>query len=155
MDDNHSTMARELALVASRFQEQRTGRTPKSVAVVLLDDTLVVTFHDALTPAEIALAKSPAGAAQVQEFHRQLFASSNDGLRKEIARITGRSVREAASEIELSSGTVVHAFTSGEMVQLFLLAPAIPPETSTASSTRERLEVAENEGLHMVRTPET
>jgi len=48
---------------------------------------LVVTLHGALSPAEQSLARSPAGAAQVQEFHRQLFTSSADGLRQEIKRI--------------------------------------------------------------------
>jgi hypothetical protein len=36
---------------------------------------LMVTLHGALTPAEKALAQSPAGAAQVQEFHRQFFTA--------------------------------------------------------------------------------
>ena len=55
----------------------------------------------ALSPAEKTLAKSPAGAVQVQEFHRQLFANSADSLRQEIKRITGVEVREAAAEVEL------------------------------------------------------
>ena len=46
-------------------------------------------LHEALSPAERALAKSAAGAAKVQEFHRQLFANSADFLRQEIKRITG------------------------------------------------------------------
>jgi uncharacterized protein YbcI len=46
------------------------------VTVVLSDDTLVVTLHEALSPAEKALACTPEGAVQVQEFHRQLFKSS-------------------------------------------------------------------------------
>ena len=91
-------------------------------------DTLVITLHEALSPAEKALAKSPEGAAQVQEFHRQLFLNSADSLRKEIKRITGREVREAAAEVEPASGTVVHAFTTGTMVQVFLLAENGPAE---------------------------
>jgi len=59
-----------LAEIASRMQLQRTGHAPQSVTVMLGEDTLVVTLHEALTPAEKALAQSPAGAAQVQEFHR-------------------------------------------------------------------------------------
>ncbi len=34
-------------------------------------------------------------------------------------RITGRQVREAAAEIEMSTGTVVHAFTTGAMSRCF------------------------------------
>ena len=102
---------------------------PQSVTVVLNEDTLVVTLHGVLSPAEHALARSAAGAAQVQEFHRQLFASSADSLRQEIKRITGAEVREAAAEIEPSTGTVVQVFTTGTMVQVFLLAHSIPAET--------------------------
>jgi uncharacterized protein YbcI len=126
MDANKLTMAQQVAQAASDFQEQRTGHVPKAVTVVLSEDTLVVTLHEALSPAEKALAQSPAGAAQVQEFHRQLFTSSSDPLRREIRRITGVEVREAAAEVETASGIVVHAFTTGTMVQVFLLAHGVP-----------------------------
>src|SRR5579862_4615926 len=68
------------------------GARVPMVAVVLSDDTLVITLHGALSPAEKVLAGSPAGAAQVQEFHRQLFANDSDALRQEIKRITGVEV---------------------------------------------------------------
>jgi len=70
----------------------------------------------------------------VQEFHRQLFASSVDSLRKEIKRITGVEVREAAAEVETKTGTVVHAFTSGTMVQVFLLAGNLSARTGTGTA---------------------
>ena len=124
-----STMARDIARAASAFEQQRTGHVPKTVTVVLSDNTLVITLHGALSPAERALAKTPAGAAQVQEFHRQLFANSADSLRQEITRITGVGVGEAAAEIETVTGTVVRVFTSGTMVQVFLLADRLPLQT--------------------------
>jgi uncharacterized protein YbcI len=133
MDKSKLTMAQQVAQAASAFQEQRTGHVPKAVTVVLSEDTLVVTLHDALSPAEQALAKTPAGAAQVQEFHRQLFANASDTLRQEIKRITGVEVREAAAEVETTTGTVVHAFTRGTMVQVFLLDQSIPAETWNGS----------------------
>ena len=122
-------MAEQIGEMAAARQQQRTGYAPRAVTVVLGDDTLVVTLHDALTPAEKVLAQSAAGAAQVQEFHRQLFSSSSESMRQEIKRIIGREVREAAAEIETATGTVVHAFTTGAMVQVFLLAdgPAAEP----------------------------
>ena len=123
------TMAQQVAQAASAFQQQRTGRAPAVVAVVLSGDTLVVTLHDALSPAEKALSQSAAGAAQVQEFHRQLFISSAGSLRQEIKRITGVEVREAAAEVEPKTGTVVHAFTTGTMVQVFLLAQNLSADT--------------------------
>jgi uncharacterized protein YbcI len=129
MDKSEFTMAQQVAEAASVFQQQRTGHVPKAVTVVLSEGTLVVTLHGALSPAEKELAKTPAGAAQVQEFHRQLFNSSVDSLRTEIKRITGVEVREAAAEIETTTGAVVHAFTTGTMVQVFLLASGIPEDT--------------------------
>ena len=37
-------------------------------------------------------------------------------------QITGRQVQQAAAEVEPATGAVVHAFTTGAMVQVFLLA---------------------------------
>jgi mannose-6-phosphate isomerase-like protein (cupin superfamily)/uncharacterized protein YbcI len=133
METTPLTIAQQLAAVLTELQEHRTGHVPKAVAVVLSEDTLVVTMHDALTPAEKALARTPTGAARVQEFHRQLFANSTDEMRKEIKRITGRQVREAAAEVETFTGTVVHAFTTGAMVQVFLLTPETLPGKANSS----------------------
>ena len=127
------TMAQQVAQAAIAFQQQRTGHTPKAVTVVMSEGTLVITLHGALTPAERAMAASSAGAVQVQEYHRQLFADSSDALRREIKRITGVKVREAATEVETSSGAVVHAFTSGTMVQVFLLAQDLSVKTWNGS----------------------
>ena len=75
MDNPNSEMAKQVALAACDFEQQRTGNSPTSVTVVLSGDTVLITLHGALSPAEKALAKNPAGAAQVQQFHRQLFDS--------------------------------------------------------------------------------
>ena len=68
----------------------------------------------------------PGSAAQVQEFHRLLFADSADELRQEIKRITGVEVCEATAEVETTTGTVVQVFTTGTMVQVFQLAQGVP-----------------------------
>ena len=129
MEKSKSTMAEQIAQMAIAFEQRRTGNhVPKSVTVVLSEGTLVITLHEALSPAERALAKSPAGAAKMQEFHRQLFASSSDSLRQEIKRITGLDVREASAEVETSTGAVVQAFTTGAVVQVFLLAGSAPTD---------------------------
>lgn len=114
-------LAKQVALSASELQRQRTGHAPHSVTVVISEDTLVITLFDALTPAEKALSRSREGAAQVQEFHRQLFATSIDEMRQEIKRITGMGVREATADIEPATGAVVQAFTTGTVVQVFSL----------------------------------
>lgn len=126
MNSRQTIMAQKIAEAAKRFQQQRTGHTPRSVTVVLSEDTLVITLYGALSPAEETLAQSAAGAAKVQEFHRQLFANSSDDLRREIQRISGRAVLESAAEIEPATGTVVHAFTTGAMVQVFHFAERSP-----------------------------
>lgn len=146
MKDYDAQVAQQLAELASRLQAQRTGHTPKAVTVVLSDDTLVVNMHEALTPAEKLLASTAAGAAQVQEFHRQLFANSAAELRQEILRITGRRVRETAAEIEITTGTVVHAFTTGAIVHVFLLNPDTSAQVATG---RYPIERAEDDGLHV------
>lgn len=122
-------MAQQIAEASMAFETRRTGHSPRSVTVVLSDDTLMITLHGALSPAEMGLAQSPEGATQVQEFHRRLFATSADSLRQEIKSITGVEVREAAAEVEPSSGAIVHAFTSGTVVQVFLLARDVPSGT--------------------------
>ena len=118
MNKPRSHMAQQIAEVAKAFEQERTGHGPKSVAVVLSDDALVITLHGALSEAELAMAKDPDGAAKVQEFHRQLFASAAGTLRREIERITGVKVREATAEIDPSTGMVVRAFASGTVVQV-------------------------------------
>ena len=128
MNKSNATMAEQVAQAAIAFEERRTGHVPKSVTVVLSDNTLVITVHGALSPAETALAKTAGGAAKVQEFHRQLFNDSAASLREEIKRITGVEVREATAEIEPTTGTVVQVFTTGTVVQVFLLAHGVAAE---------------------------
>ena len=129
MAETQSTMAQQIAQAASAFQQRSTGHAPKAVTVVLSGNTLVVTLYEALSPAEKILAKSPAGAAHEQDYHRQHFATASGSLRQEIKRITGVEVREAAAEVETTTGTVVLAFATGTMVQVFLLARNVPADT--------------------------
>ena len=129
MKNPTSTMAQQIAKSASVLEQQRTGLAPSSVTVVLSEETLVITLHGALSPAEKALALTAEGAARVQEFHRQLFTTSAEPLRQEIERITGIAVREATAEVETAIGTVVQVFTTGAMVQVFLLVGKVPTET--------------------------
>jgi uncharacterized protein YbcI len=133
MDESNTTKAQQIARAASDFERQRTGHVPKSVTVVVSDDTLVITLRGALSPAEKAVAKSPEGAAQMQQFHRQLFDNSCHTLRQEIHRITGVEVREATAEVETTTGAVMQMFATGTVVQVFLLARSMPAETWSGS----------------------
>ena len=129
MGSSQPNMAQEIAEVVTAYQQQTTGHAPKAVTVVLSQDTLVITLHEALSPAEKDLARSPEGAAQVEEFHRQLFSSSSQPLRDEIKRITGVEVRQAVAEVEPTAGAVVLAFTSNAMVQVYRLAGSLAPDS--------------------------
>jgi uncharacterized protein YbcI len=137
MEKLDSSVAHQIAQAASAFEQRRTGHAPKSVTVVLSGDTLLITLHGALSPAEKALAQSPEGAAEVQEFHRQLFRNSADAMRQEIKRITGVEVREATAEVEPASGTVVQVFTTGRTVQVFLLAHEVPASSWSGNGSGE------------------
>lgn len=114
-------MALQVAQAAKTAQILRTGHAPKKVGVALSEKLLIITLHGALTRAEQALSSTPAGAAKVQEFHRQLFATSSDDLRKEIKRITGVEVSEATSIDLAAGGAAIESFADGSMVQVFVL----------------------------------
>ncbi|MFZ4733771.1 MAG: Na-translocating system protein MpsC family protein [Pirellulales bacterium] len=123
MNESGTAVAKELAEIALSMQTTRTGHAPAAVTVVASDETVVVTMHEALTPAEKILARSERGASQVEDYHRALFAVSCEELRTEIQRLTGRKVRESAVVVEPATGAIVHAFTSGTIVQIFQLEP--------------------------------
>lgn len=129
MDQPVLTMTQQIAEAASAFEQQRTGHAPTAVTVVLSEDTLVITLRGGLSEVEKALSRCREGAAQVQGFHRLLFTSSSDSLWKEITRITGVEVCEATAEVDSAMGTVLHVFTTGTIVQVFLLAQHLPAET--------------------------
>src|SRR5688572_5762947 len=57
LNQSRMTVAQQLAEAASVFEHRRTGHRPKSVTVVLSEDTLVITLHGALSLAEKALAQ--------------------------------------------------------------------------------------------------
>ena len=137
MNELNSTVAQQIAQAAITFETGRTGHAPDWVTVVLEKDILVVTLHGALTAAEKNLARSPDGAAQVQEFHRQLFNTASDALRTEIKKITGVEVKEASTEIETTTGTVVRVFSTGTMVQVFLLAGGVAADSWSGSGSAD------------------
>lgn len=118
------TIIEQIAETVRAFQIKTTGHEPTAVSVVLSEDTLVITIHGALSPAEQALAQTAEGASKIQDFHRQLFAATSLTLRGEIKRIIGRDVHEATAEVEPVTGAIVQAFTTGTMIQVFLLKPA-------------------------------
>lgn len=131
MNNNMKAMAQQVAHAARKFQQARTGHAPTAVTVLISEGMVVITIHGALTPAEQALAAEPEGAAKVQEFHRHLFANGSKELREEIKRITGVDIKESVAEVETKTGTAIHAFTNGTMVQVFQLEANIASDAFT------------------------
>lgn len=123
------TAAEKIAAAAAEYERRRTGRAPLAVSVVLGGETLVITLHGTLSPAERAVAVTPAGAAELQAYRRRLLDSSAAAFLQEIENITGARVREAAAEAVPTTGTVVTVFTTGTVVQVYLLAGGVPTDT--------------------------
>ncbi len=138
--------AKQLAGVARQFEKQRTGRMPESVTAALVEDSLVITLHEELSPTEIELAKTPEGAAQVQELHRQAFRSSCNPLLKEIEVITEVSVREATSEVATDTGTVVQDFRLEASVPASTWSESTAELTSVDPSCGKKERVLDGEG---------
>ena len=115
------TMAEQIAFAASHFEQKCTGHGREWVTVFLNEDTMAITLHAALTAAERALAQCPAGAAQVLEFHRQLFTDASTTLWRTIKRISGMDVRSSTARIETTTGTVVQVFMTNTKAHEFLL----------------------------------
>jgi uncharacterized protein YbcI len=132
MEAYQSTVAQRVAEVAFAAEQLRTGHDPESVRVVLGADTVVITVHGALSPAERALAVDPAGAATLRDFHRQLFATSCSDLRRQIERIVGVPVRAASAEVPTLSDATLSVFMTGTVVQVFLLAGPVPSAMTSA-----------------------
>lgn len=135
MDEPRSSMSEQIARAALDLEKQRTGHAPKSVTVVLCDDSLVITLHGALTPAERAMAQNASGAAQLQELHEALFAGSSDRLRDAIQRITGLTVRDTNAGAAAEASAVIRVFPTGTVVQVVLLSGRVSSESWSGSGS--------------------
>jgi uncharacterized protein YbcI len=121
MTANNPSIAEQIGHAARAFEQVRTGHVPKSVTVILKEDTLVITLRGVLTRAERVLANTEEGAAWVREYHRRLLMSSSSSLLDEVKRITGLS----ACESTVTEGDAVPLFEIGAIVHVFVLsAPA-------------------------------
>ena len=112
--------AKQVADAACQFEKSRTGFAPASVTAVLENHSMVITLHGVLSSAEKDLTKTPDGADQVRDLHRQIFRTSCAPLRKKMETITGVAVLEATSETNPDTDSVV---------QVFRLAASVPSST--------------------------
>jgi uncharacterized protein YbcI len=115
-----STMARQIAQAIRAYEIRTEGHPPQSVNVILSGCTLVIVLEGALSSVEQSLLQSPAGAAQVQDFHEQLFWKPGGSLWHEIRRIIGIDAGDQGSEGQ-SARICVKIFPNGTVVHVFLL----------------------------------
>ena len=93
------TIGQRIARAARAFEKRQTKHGRKWVAVLTNEDTIVIALHGPLTAPEKALAQSPAGAAQVREFHRRMFTDASAVLRRENHR-DGSARRDSGNRAE-------------------------------------------------------
>ena len=82
----------------------------------------------------------------------QVVFLDTPGIHKPIHKMNERMmkfVRESMAEIEPATGTVVHAFTTGTMVQVFQLAPNQPIDAVTHTNATELDERADDDGMRV------
>jgi uncharacterized protein YbcI len=109
---SQQTIGQKIAQAASAFEKRRAKQGRKWVAVFMNEDTIVIALHGSLTAAEKALSQSPAGAARVREYHRQMFTDASGVLHRQIKSISGMEVRDTTGEIEAKTGHVVQIFAT-------------------------------------------
>jgi uncharacterized protein YbcI len=151
MDKSKGSIGQKIVRAARACEKRQTKQGRKWVVVFMNEDTIVIALHGFLTAAEKVLAHSPAGAAKVREFHRQLFANASATLPRRIKSITGMDVRGTAAEIEPMTGSVVRILTTGTVAEKFLLAPAGPAGTRVARHSPSQLHPAGAEAVKATR----
>ena len=112
MNKSSSTMAEQVAQAAIAIGERRTRHAAKSVNVMLSDNTLVITPHGALSPAETALDKTAAGSAKVSK-NSTACCSTARALRWVICRQLSRTSREVTTMRRLLTLVVLLAVVLG------------------------------------------
>ena len=129
---NSPTMARQIAQAIRAYEIRVEGHSPESVNVILNGRALVIIMEGALSSVELSLLQSPAGAAQVQEFHHQLFWKPTASLWHEIKRIIGSDGGDQTPE-GLAARICVKVFSNGTVVHVFLLDRSVPKSSWNGS----------------------
>lgn len=129
MNQTQPGNAQKIARIVWDYEIQNRGHVSQSVHVVLSGSTLVVTFHGALSRAELALVQTARGAEQIQEFQQSLFAESAPEMLREMEKATADFADRAVTESPFAAGTLVKVFETGTIVQVFLLSSIFPTDS--------------------------
>jgi len=97
-----------------KFERERMGRGPNRTHTHILDDMVIVRLEGVLTPAEMQLAKDPAGVRLLKEVRQVLVENSKDLLKRLIKQISGREVVSMHSDISAKTGERIIVFTLKE-----------------------------------------
>ncbi len=143
MEKLDPSVAQQIAQAASAFERRRTGHTPQSVAVILSENTLVITLHGALSPAERRWPKTRPAPPKCRSFIGSCLSTPPTRCAKRSRELPGVEVREATAEVEPTSGTVVQVFTTGTVVQVFLLASGVTAGSWNGNGLGESLQKRE------------
>ena len=123
MPESREPIGRQIAQAVRAFETRRTGQCRQWLAAFINEDTVVIALHSCLTPAENALAQSPAGAAQVVESHRRLLAAGPAALSSRVERLAGVGVLGTIVEVEPTTGGLVYLFVTNAVREAFALGP--------------------------------
>jgi uncharacterized protein YbcI len=122
MNTPRSDIADKVAKAAMALHMRELGVAPSLVVVVASADALMVTMCGSLTPQDHNLAHCSKHNSESQQFQQQHFAQFVEPLRREIERITESPVLESSVDVEESTGSVVLAFSTANVLSVCLLA---------------------------------
>lgn len=129
-----ASLARQIAQHIRAYHARVEGHPPEAITVVVHGRTLVISLEGALSSVELSLMQSPSGAAQVQEFHRQLFWKPSSTLWHEISKLLGIEGVEPSGDGP-ASRACVQAFANGTVIHVFLLDQPAPASSWSGSWT--------------------
>jgi uncharacterized protein YbcI len=104
----------KVAAAITQFEREHLGRGPQEVQAWIIQDLILVRLKRVLTPAEVKLARDPAGQRLVKEVRRQLIEGSRPMLDAMILDLTGVRAVSLHSDISVKTGERVFVFTLAE-----------------------------------------
>jgi uncharacterized protein YbcI len=111
--EKDSIKQQELAITEAliKFEREFMGRGPFRTRTYVLDELVVIRLEGVLTPAELHLAKDPAGIKLLKDVRMSLIENGKEMLKKTIHDITGRKVISMHSDISALRGERIIVFT--------------------------------------------
>lgn len=106
-----------LANAIIQFEKDHLGRGPVDTRVFVIDDMILVRLRGVLTPAEVKLARDPAGHNLIKQVRRQLLEGSRSLLDEIVQQVTGSRVVSLHTDISLKTSERVIVFTLADNLE--------------------------------------